>query len=339
MNTREIDIVLAWVDGSDPVWRDAKRKRMEEQGVSVKVDDREERYRDWGLMQYWFRGIEQFAPWVRKIHFVTYGHLPKWLNVNNPKLHIVNHQDFIPEKYLPTFSANVIEWNFHRIKGLSENFIYFNDDMFLLQPVRPTAFFRHGKPVDMLALQPDVANADDTTMPYIYLNNAMLLAKYFNKRENMRQHPGAYFHIGYPPMYFFYNLLEAMFPRFTGFYTVHGPSPLKKSTYKKIWQLESELLNQVCSHPFRSREDVNQYVLREYQKLTGNFVPRNLGKFSKYFNLEQTNKELDSIIRNQSYPCICINDSNKKIPYLQVKNELQKSFAQILPNKSSFEMK
>lgn len=267
MKTEEIDIVLAWVDGSDPVWREKKKERMRQQGLSVKSDDREERYRDWDLMRYWFRSIENFAPWVRKIHFVTFGHLPEWLDSSNPKLHIVNHEDFIPAKYLPTFSSHPIEWNFHRIEGLSENFIYFNDDMLLLKPVKPTDFFKNGKPVDMLALQPDVTNVDDTTMPYIYLNNAMLLAKYFDKRQNMKKQPGAYFHIGYPAMYFFYNFLEIMFPRFTGFYTVHGPSPLKKSTYETLWNLEGEYLDQVCSHPFRHREDVSQYVIREYQKL------------------------------------------------------------------------
>lgn len=79
MRTNEIDIVVAWVDGADPAWQEEKRKRMIEQGMAVQVDDREERYRDWELMRYWFRGIEKFAPWVRKIHFVTYGHLPDWL--------------------------------------------------------------------------------------------------------------------------------------------------------------------------------------------------------------------------------------------------------------------
>ena len=58
----------------------------------------------------------------------------------------------------------------------------------------------------MLALQPDVANVDDPTMPYIYLNNTMLLAKYFDKRSNIKKQPWAYFHIGYPPMYFLYIL-------------------------------------------------------------------------------------------------------------------------------------
>ena len=46
----------------------------------------------------------------------------------------------------------------------------------------------------MLALQPDVANVDNPVMPYIYLNNAMVLARYFDKYKNMKQQPGAYFH-------------------------------------------------------------------------------------------------------------------------------------------------
>ena len=117
------------MDGVDPAWQEDKRECMRQQGMEVKVDDREERYRDWDILQYWFRGVEKFAPWVRKIHFVTYGHLPKWLNTKNPKLHIVNHEDFIPEKYRPTFNSHVIEWNFHRIHGLSDNFVYFNDDI------------------------------------------------------------------------------------------------------------------------------------------------------------------------------------------------------------------
>ena len=333
-----IDIVIAWVDGADPVWRKDKKNRMIEQGISAGIDDREERYRDWEILQYLFRGIEKFAPWVRTVHFVTYGHLPKWLNVQNSKLHIVNHKDFIPAQYLPTFNSHTIEWNFHRIKGISDQFIYLNDDQFLLKNVEPEDFFKNGKPVDMLALQPDVTNVEDTTMPYIYLNNAMLLAKYFNKRENMKKQPGAYFHIGYPPMYFFYNMLEVMFPRFTGFYTVHGPSPLKKSTYEKLWDLEGELLNQVCSHPFRHKEDVNQYVLREYTKLNGEFVPKNVNKFCKYYNLQKENKDLVETITRQKAPVVYINDSNTKISYESVKQELKRAFEQILPEKSSFEL-
>lgn len=273
-----IDVVLTWVDGNDPKWQNEKQAYLKQTGHAVEGDDRKERYRDWDNLQYWFRGAERYAPWIRKIHFVTYGHLPSWLNTNHPKLHIVNHRDFIPEEFLPTFNSHTIEWNLHRISDLADCFVYFNDDVFFLKETAPTDFFQNGRPVDMLAFQPDVANTENPVMPYIYLNNTMLLAKYFEKYSNIKKQPGAYFHIGYPPLYFFYNMLELAFPRFTGFYTVHGPSPLRKETYETLWDLEPELLRTVCSHPLRQKEDVSQYVLREFQKLDGKFVPRNVKK-------------------------------------------------------------
>ena len=283
METAKIDFVITWVDEADPIWYKEKLETLKKQGKAAEemIDNSTSRYRDWDILKYWFRGVEKFAPWVNQIHFVTYGHVPDWLNEKHSKLHIVKHEDFIPQEFRPTFSSHPIEWNFHRIEWLTENFVYFNDDMFLIKKVSPEDFFRDERPVDMLALQPDVANADDQIMPYIYLNNAMVLAKYFDKRENMKKQPGAYFHPGYPLMYFGYNLLEMAFPRFTGFYTVHGPSPLKKESYRFFWKNEEELLHRVCCHPFRHKEDISQYVLREYQKLSGNFVPKNIHKFCR----------------------------------------------------------
>ena len=109
---KPIDFVIIWVDGSDPEWRAVKNQYVPK---AIGEDDQEVRYRDWDNLQYWFRGVEKYTPWVNKIHFVTWGHLPKWLNVNHPKLHIVNHKDYIPEEYLPTFNSHTIEMNLHRI--------------------------------------------------------------------------------------------------------------------------------------------------------------------------------------------------------------------------------
>lgn len=339
METAKIDFVITWVDEADPIWYKEKLETLKKQGKAAEemIDNSTSRYRDWDILKYWFRGVEKFAPWVNQIHFVTYGHVPDWLNEKHSKLHIVKHEDFIPQEFRPTFSSHPIEWNFQRIEGLTENFVYFNDDVFLIKLSSPEDFFRNEKPVDMLALQPDVANADDQIMPYVYLNNAMVLAKYFDKRENMKKQPGAYFHPGYPLMYFGYNLLEMAFPRFTGFYTVHGPSPLKKESYRFFWKNEEELLHRVCCHPFRHKEDVSQYVLREYQKLSGNFVPKNIHKFCRYFNLQPENPELVKTITKQKSKCICINDSNFEIPYEKVKQELNHAFSILFPEKSLFE--
>ena len=332
-----IDFVIPWVDGADPVWQAEREARAKQIGKEENCDNRNERYRDWDNLKYWFRGVEKFAPWVHKIYFVTWGCVPEWLNTQHPKLQVIYHSDFIPEKYLPTFNANSIELNFHRIPGLAENFVYFNDDMFLLNPILPDLFFRDGKPTDMLALQPVVANADDTVMPYIYLNDSMVLAKYFDKRANMKRQPGAYWHIGYPFLYFVYNFLELFFPKFTGFYTVHGPSPLRCETYRMIWEKEASLLDEVCSHPFRNAKDVNQYLLREWQKLEGSFIPKNVARPCCYYNIGASNGKLIDTIRKRKAKMICINDNMGSFDFDLVKSEINCAFESILPGKSKFE--
>ena len=85
----KIDFVIMWVDGSDPKWLAEKNKYSEKK---VSIDDGINRYRDMNLLKYWFRGVEKYTPWVNKIYFVTWGHLPKWLDTSNPKLVIVSLQ-------------------------------------------------------------------------------------------------------------------------------------------------------------------------------------------------------------------------------------------------------
>ena len=116
--------------------------------------DEQCRYRDWDNLQYWFRCVEKYCPWVRKIHIVTCGHFPEFLVKEHPKLNFVTHDQIIDAACLPTFSSHVIEINLHKIESLAEHFVYFNDDMFITQPLLPEFFFREGLPCDGLVLQP-----------------------------------------------------------------------------------------------------------------------------------------------------------------------------------------
>ena len=141
-----IDFIITWVDGNDREWQLNKNK-YDENLTDVKMNT-ESRYRDWDILKYWFRSVEKYAPWVNKIFFVTEGHLPEWLNVDNEKLVVVKHSDFINDKYLPTFNSNVIELSFPNITELSNNFVSFNDDMFLNKEVAPEDFFVNGIPKD-----------------------------------------------------------------------------------------------------------------------------------------------------------------------------------------------
>ena len=122
-----IDFVIPWVDDTDELWL---KKMAEFTGQDTKIGNCEARYRDWDTLKYWFRGVEKFAPWVRHIYFISDNQKPEWLNTEHPKLKWIKHSDYIERQYLPTFSSHTIEWNLHRIEGLSENFVYFNDDVF-----------------------------------------------------------------------------------------------------------------------------------------------------------------------------------------------------------------
>lgn len=331
-----IDFVVTWVDGSDKAWQ--AQKALYSGAETAGSDGRERRYRDWGLFQYWFRGVEKFAPWVRKVHFITWGHLPEWLNVNHPKLHIVRHEDYIPKEFLPTFNSNVLELYLHKIEGLSERFVYFNDDMFLIRPVKPELFFCGQMPCDMLVFEPLVVDPDSPVMAHIHVNNSIVLSRHFVKRENVKKQPGAYFRPGYPLRHIFYNVLELSFPKFTKVYFAHGPSSFCKSTFQELWEKEGLLLTEVSANRFRSATDVSQHLTRAWQRMTGNFHPCNVRKFLRVCEITGDNRSLVSTITREKKKIVCINDDDPKGDFDVIRTELQAAFDTILPEKSTFEL-
>ena len=134
-----LDFVITWVDGADVNWLKEKQKYR----FDIDIDNSIARYRDFGTLKYVLRSIDKFAPWVRNVFLVTNGQVPEWITFDNPKLKLIKHSDFIPHEYLPTFNSNAIEWNLHKIEGLSENFVYFNDDVILTDYVQPSDFFKN----------------------------------------------------------------------------------------------------------------------------------------------------------------------------------------------------
>lgn len=337
--TEPIDFVITWVDGNDPAWKEKKRAALEEEGLGSSEDGREERYRDWGTLRCLFRSIAAFAPWVHKVFLVTDGQCPAWLDLSCKKIQLVRHSDFMKPRDLPTFNSNAIEVNLHRIPGLSEHFVYFNDDMLLGRPVRPEDFFAGGLPADMLALQPVIANPKNPVMSRILLNDSLVISRHFAKWETMREHPDAYFHPGYPPFYLAYNVLERVFPQYTGFYTVHGPSPLLKGTFRELWQLEGDVLSRTSSHRFRNGEDVTQYLFREWQKQKGEFVPKNILKDSGYFELSDDNRMLGKALIGRKKKFVCINDpSEASLDVPEVRRQLHRLLYAAFPDKCFFEL-
>ena len=139
----EIDFVITWVDMNDAEWqRDFVKYSNKTENEKNSVS--KARFRDYGLLKFWFRGVEKFAPWVRKIHFVTCGQKPEWLDENHPKINLVDHKNFIPEQFLPSYNSVVIERYLHKIPDLSEHFVYFNDDFYIINHLDKSRFFQNG---------------------------------------------------------------------------------------------------------------------------------------------------------------------------------------------------
>ena len=95
---------------------------------------------------YSLRSIQAFAPWVRDLYLITNGQVPEWLNTSSPNVHLVTHDQLFANKSdLPTFNSNAIEMalavSVDKIEGLSDKFLYFNDDFFLGAPVSRDLFF------------------------------------------------------------------------------------------------------------------------------------------------------------------------------------------------------
>lgn len=146
MNTNmDIDLVYLWVNGNDPKWR-AKRDAYIGKPTQSQTNC-EGRYAENGELKYSLRSVEKYAPWIRRIFIVTDNQTPEWLDTDNPKIRIVDHTEIMPKECLPCFNSAVIELFLDKIPGLSEHFLYANDDMYFNRPVFPETFFAHdGKP-------------------------------------------------------------------------------------------------------------------------------------------------------------------------------------------------
>jgi hypothetical protein len=333
LEDNHIDIVIPWVDGSDPEWQQEFRKYR---SLATGRDDNSEiRYRDWDNLQYLFRGIEKFAPWVRKVHFITTGQKPKWLNLNAPKLNFVRHEDFISKEFLPTFSVRPIELNLHRIEGLSEQFIYFNDDYFLLRSVKPERFFRNGLPCDMAILD---------TLPmggprgHMLMNDMNVVIRHFRKNSVLKNNQWKFLN----PIYGG-QLLRSIplmpFSVFPGFRNHHMPQAFLKSTFREVWEAEEPLLREVSSHRFRDITDVNQYMFRFWQFMSGKFHPANIVKRTCRYTLSDRDADkLVAAIRAHKSEILVMADSEHVSDFNAIVTKINTAFDAILPEKSSFEI-
>lgn len=338
-----IDFVLTWVDGNDPEWR--ARKRAAETAVGGRASSDFEangtdRYRDLGLLRYWFRGVERFAPWVRKVFFVTCGQKPDWLDETHPKLRLLDHREYIPAEWLPTFHSNTIELNLHRVPDLSERFVLFNDDTFLLRPCDPADFFRGGLPVVPCDLGVPRWMGNNN-IARIAQNNAGTLKYGLDVERLVWKHIWKYVDVralgwGRAAKNLASFAVNRVFlPGCFG----HLPQPHLKSTLETVWKSQPKALERTCRNRFRADDCVNHWLLSAWDMVSGRFQPSNEKRLGRLMAItkDALGAACDTIRRQERLE-ICLSD--RSIPEEEFggcRDAVEEAFREILPEKSAFE--
>lgn len=329
----EIDAVVTWVDDQDARWRSTRDSyAVEEGGDPFRVQD----YRDWDNLLYFFRAIDEFCPWIRRLHLVTVNPPPAWLDTSHPRLNVVHHEDYIPAEYLPTFNSHVIEIHLHRIPGLSDNFVYFNDDTFPLRSLTQEHFFPRGRPAGVGAM---TALSVGDPVNHAALNGIDLINRNFDKRTVIRRNLPGWFVPRYGARFLLQNLLLLPWPRFTGFHNPHLPQPLRRSAFEQVWAIGRHQLEQTSRSRFRRFSDVNPLVFTYWQICSGDFSPVSLRDYGQYYQLGVDSAEdVARAISTAAHATVCINDDGDISDAEDAQTTINEALGQLLPRPSSFEL-
>ena len=291
-----MDAVITYVNMNDPLWR----QDYASTGKSLNV----KRFRDWGTLKYLLRGIEVNMPFIENVFLVVSreSQVPHWADTS--RLQIILHRDIIPERFLPVFNSTAIEMFLHRIPGLSEQFIYFNDDFFPVLPCKEEDFFE--------------GNRIRTGFSH-HLFALNLYKKQTRNASNLAREA-----LGLPRSRWYIR------PQ-------HTCCPMLRSSQETLFKaVEGAILDSVT--PLRSSININQYLYTDYLYYSGAHVPgSNIS--SRHFSVGVHDPEtVAAFIAHPDRQIACINDVNiSEERFPAYRSALDSAFAKRFPRKSRFE--
>ncbi|THA23876.1 sugar phosphotransferase [Streptomyces sp. RKND-216] len=281
--TFPVDVVYTWVDGEEPAMR---RKRAHYKGLgTADILDKEvnaSRYTSHDELKYSLRSLQMHADFVRHVYVVTDGQKPDWLDDEADGITVVDHRDIFPADVLPVFNSHAIETRLHHIPGLSDHYLYFNDDVFVGRRVTPEHFF-HGSgamrvPVSPLKIGVGKPHAEETAT-----NSAS---------KNVRR------------------LIRQRFGRITTNNFMHTPLPQQRETLRELEQMFAEDVARTTATRFRSPQDIAMTapLLYQYALLTGKGCAASFN--FRYVNIsrEDADRRLDDLRRRRRFDFFCLND-------------------------------
>lgn len=308
----EIDLVYLWVDGSDPNWQ-AKKLRY----TGVLSDNSETnnkgRYISNDELRYALRSAVKHAPWIRRIFIVTDDQRPSWLDTSGPGIQVVDHREIMPHEILPCFNSSVIEYFLYRIPGLSEHFLFANDDMFFNAGLPPSFFFAgDGYPVIRLKRKP--------------------LGKWHHRLKAL---------VGKKPGQYAQKILDASLlveKKFGKYYPGvphHNIDAYRKSDYRKaVEEVFDEQVKRSMHHRVRSFGDMHRSAFSYYALAIGHGHLKYVGR-NEASRMLAYKHDFVKYMRRYRPRLFCLNDNQRvsDADRLKIKPFLEKLF----PERSAFE--
>ncbi|MDT0170698.1 stealth family protein [Pseudarthrobacter sp. BRE9] len=280
----DIDIVFSWVDGSSPEYIAARR--AQQQGVVLgEGDDHEARFRQINELKYALRSVYMFAPWIRRIFIATDSPAPAWL-AEHPAVTIVRSEEFFADpSVLPTHNSQAVECQLHHIEGLSEHFLYSNDDMFFGRPVGPDMFFTPGGITKFIEAETRIGLGENAAERSGFENAARVNRK----------------------------LLWNRFGRITTRHLEHTAAPLRRSV---VAQMEEEFpteFSKTAASRFRAADNISvtNSFYHYYALLTGLAVTQTAAKV-RYVDTTMRSglKYLPKLLAKRNMDFFCLNDGS-----------------------------
>lgn len=325
-----IDYVIAWVNGNDPSHMEARRRFPPNDPLSM--DSRvsgNARFTESGEIYYCIASVLKYAPFVRRIFIVTDNQTPEHLGgfFNERKcdpdfINIVSHDEIFNglQAARPNFDSRSIESVLWRIPGLSEHFIYANDDFFLNSSVREDDFFREGKPV----LHGEWSKPERKRIKNVIRGN---VRRWLGLDLNGR--PG------------FRKSLDrgAVVAGITnGFLSIgHHPHPLRKSVFQEFFHQNPDLLNRQVGYRYRNINQFNPVSLGNHLEILNNGVRFRKSMKVAYINssrFSDFSDELDEIEGDKvKFGCIQSMEKMSDDKYELFHSVLRKKFKNYLPER------
>jgi hypothetical protein len=311
-----VDVVYTWVDGTDPAWQAARARAQSElpDGAVNPNAVSSSRFLGHDELRYSMRSIEMFASWVRRVHVVTAGQVPEWLDVSHPRVSVVDHRDiFSDTSSLPVFNSHAIESQLHHIPGLADRYLYLNDDVFFGRPVTPELFFE-GNGLSRFFVSRAVL---ELGAPSVRDLPVMSAAKH--NRE----------------------LVENLTGRTITRKVKHTPHPQQRGVLEELEDRYPEVFKQLVASRFRDPADhsVASALHHWYAYVTGRAVEGQIA----YDYLDMASDEavltLNRISRGRDFDVFCLNDTNLADSERESRSQMiQEMLRTYFPLRSAFEL-